>query len=105
MKRISGTGGDTVTLPTLPAGTYQVWSEAYALVHTGVGTATLTGTGASWSPSTSNAGTGSSQGASVFVELIGTAVGGQAPSVTVSWPGTGSIDYAGLLKVFAIRIA
>jgi hypothetical protein len=87
----------TVTLPVLPAGNWYLYATCHVELTSGL-TMTITGSGASeWeAPSTCNDAAG-------IVDLNGLAIGGQAPSVTVTFPNGASSDYNGNLVLYASR--
>jgi hypothetical protein len=87
----------TVTLPVLPAGNWYLYATCHVELTSGL-TMTITGSGASeWEdPSTCNDAAG-------IVDLNGLATGGQAPSVTVTFPNGASSDYNGNLVLYASR--
>ena len=103
----SGSGStNTLTLPTLPgngSNSYQVY--AYSSCDTTPGNSqTMTGSGATWEASSVTVPDAGAVGPEP-IDYIGTATGGQAPSVTYTVTGgLGSTGYQGVFYILAYSV-
>ena len=100
----------TVTCPiALTTGTWNVYAELVGLcMSNGDGSTRITGSGATWELGGSNTvgGTGNGSEDTFYVnELIGTAIGGQTPSVTLTYPSWQGQVYTGVLKLVVTRVS
>ena len=83
----------------LPAGGYDVYASVQ--VDVGGGTVSLVGGGANWQATSV---TMSDTNGNEFLEYVGSAVGGQTPSVTFVCSNPASIVWRGIMKIWACRV-
>jgi hypothetical protein len=103
--RLSGSSTSLQLPVVLPTGTYKLYAQALFYTWTGSGNSSLSGANGSWEAPHSVGLDGGSGVAHQSVQLLGTAIGGQQPSVTWSLSGGGGLNDNGTLTLWAVRVA
>lgn len=103
--RVSPNSAASVSCPVaLPPGNWNLYADCYYYPQYSSGAngnITLAGSSGNWEPNSSNGGIGG-EGFAVRASLMGTAIGGQQPTVQATFSGNASV-YSGILLLIVSR--